>query len=79
MSEEVGSHRTLLICCTAFDTKSASFENLTLTKIPRAVLEKCEWGRNDYSLNIANLEPMIVVKESNKDKDIAQKELDLFK
>ncbi|WP_375615185.1 site-specific DNA-methyltransferase [Bartonella sp. AC10YNML] len=78
MSEEVGSHRTLLICCTAFDTKSSSFENLTLTKIPRAVLEKCEWGRDDYSLNVANLEPMIVVKESDKDKDIAQQELDLF-
>ncbi|WP_375616235.1 site-specific DNA-methyltransferase [Bartonella sp. AP58NXGY] len=78
MSEEVGSHRTLLICCTAFDTKSSSFENLTLTKIPRAVLEKCEWGRDDYSLNVANLEPMIVVKESEKDKDIAQQELDLF-
>ncbi|WP_375643434.1 MULTISPECIES: site-specific DNA-methyltransferase [unclassified Bartonella] len=78
MSEEVGSHRTLLICGTAFDTKSASFENLTLTKIPRAVLEKCEWGRDDYSLNVANLEPVIVVKENNKNKDIAQAELDLF-
>ncbi|WP_375660781.1 site-specific DNA-methyltransferase [Bartonella sp. CL71SXKL] len=78
MSEEVGSHRTLLICGTAFDTKSASFENLTLTKIPRAVLEKCEWGRDNYSLNVANLEPVIVVKENNKNKDIAQAELDLF-
>ncbi|WP_375653711.1 site-specific DNA-methyltransferase [Bartonella sp. OD88NMGDW] len=78
MSEEVGSHRTLLICGTAFDTKSASFENLTLTKIPRAILEKCEWGRDDYSLNVANLEPVIVVKENNKNKDIAQAELDLF-
>ncbi|WP_375613436.1 site-specific DNA-methyltransferase [Bartonella sp. AP153HLJHH] len=78
MSEEVGSHRTLLICGTAFDTKSASFENLTLTKIPRAILEKCEWGRDDYSLNVANLEPVIGVKENNKNKDIAQAELDLF-
>ncbi|WP_375628102.1 MULTISPECIES: site-specific DNA-methyltransferase [unclassified Bartonella] len=78
MSEEVGSHRTLLICGTAFDTKSASFENLTLTKIPRAILEKCEWGRDDYSLNVANLEPVIVVKENSKNKDIAQAELDLF-
>ncbi|WP_375648277.1 site-specific DNA-methyltransferase [Bartonella sp. MU70NMGDW] len=78
MSEEVGSHRTLLICGTAFDTKSASFENLTLTKIPRAILEKCEWGRDDYSLNVANLEPVIVVKENNKNKNIAQAELDLF-
>ncbi|WP_208432914.1 site-specific DNA-methyltransferase [Bartonella taylorii] len=78
ISEEVGSQRTLLICCSAFDTKPESFENLTLTKIPRAVLEKCEWGRDDYSLNVANLEPMAVVKESPKDKDTMQAELDLF-
>ncbi|UTO27709.1 site-specific DNA-methyltransferase [Bartonella harrusi] len=79
ISEEVGPHRTLLICCAAFDTKPESFENLTLSKIPRAVLEKCEWGRNDYSLNVANLEPMVVVNEpTKKDTDIAQAELDLF-
>ncbi len=78
ISEEIGPHRTLLICCAAFDAKPESFENLTLTKIPRAILEKCEWGRDDYSLNVANLEPMAVVKESKQDKDIAQAELDLF-
>ncbi|EJF82195.1 site-specific DNA-methyltransferase [Bartonella doshiae] len=79
ISEEVGPHRTLLICCSAFDTKPESFENLTLTKIPRAILEKCEWGRDDYSLNVANLEPMAVAKESPKDKDTMQAELDLFR
>ncbi|MCZ2158772.1 site-specific DNA-methyltransferase [Bartonella sp. 220] len=78
ISEEVGPHRTLLICCSAFDTKPESFENLTLTKIPRAILEKCEWGRDDYSLNVANLEPMVVVKEPQKDKKIVQEELNLF-
>ncbi|EJF77375.1 hypothetical protein MCO_01290 [Bartonella sp. DB5-6] len=78
ISEEVGPQRTLLICCSAFDTKPESFENLTLIKIPRAILEKCEWGRDDYSLNVANLEPMAVVKESPKDKDTVQTELDLF-
>ncbi|WP_409362004.1 hypothetical protein ACRPOS_003620 [Bartonella heixiaziensis] len=78
LSEEVGPHRTLLICCSAFDTKPETFENLTLTKIPRAVLEKCEWGRDDYSLNVANLEPMIVVKKKQKSENIAQTELDLF-
>ncbi|MGF7157679.1 site-specific DNA-methyltransferase [Bartonella heixiaziensis] len=78
LREEVGPHRTLLICCSAFDTKPETFENLTLTKIPRAVLEKCEWGRDDYSLNVANLEPMIVVKKNQKSRNIAQTELDLF-
>jgi adenine-specific DNA-methyltransferase len=28
---------------------------LTLRKIPQAVLRKCEWGKDDYSLKIANL------------------------
>jgi adenine-specific DNA-methyltransferase len=29
--------------------------NLTLKKIPKAVLSSCEWGHDDYSLNVANL------------------------
>lgn len=31
------------------------FENLTVKKIPKAVLKKCEWGHDDYSLEIKNL------------------------
>jgi adenine-specific DNA-methyltransferase len=27
-------------------------------KIPNAVLARCEWGKDDYSLNVANL-PMM--------------------
>jgi adenine-specific DNA-methyltransferase len=29
--------------------------NLTIKKIPKAVLKKCEWGHDDYSLEIKNL------------------------
>jgi hypothetical protein len=32
-----------------------AFLNLTVKKIPFAVLSKCEWGHDDYSLNVANL------------------------
>ena len=32
-----------------------AFPNLTIRKIPQAVLRKCEWGKDDYSLNVANL------------------------
>jgi len=32
-----------------------SVPNLTLKKIPKAVLHRCEWGKDDYSLAIANL------------------------
>ncbi|QQR68197.1 MAG: site-specific DNA-methyltransferase [Alphaproteobacteria bacterium] len=55
LSEEVGDKRSLLICCSAFRGKADAFENLTLRKIPRAVLTKCEWGHDDYSLNVQNL------------------------
>ena len=55
LSEEVGKKRSLLICCSAFRGKADAFHNLTLKKIPLAVLHKCEWGHDDYSLNVANL------------------------
>lgn len=53
LSLEVGSDRTLLICCKAFRARLADFPNLTVKKIPQAVLDNCEWGRDDYSFNIA--------------------------
>lgn len=52
ISDQVGDERTLLICCSAFRAKSDAFANLTLKKIPQAVLHRCEWGRDDYSLNV---------------------------
>ena len=55
IAEEVGDERTLLVCCKAFRANSEAFPNLTIRKIPQAVLRKCEWGKDDYSLNIANL------------------------
>ena len=55
ISEEVGDERTLLICCKAFRANLDAFSNLTVRKIPQAVLRKCEWGKDDYSLNVANL------------------------
>ena len=56
LSDEVGESRTLLVMCGAFRVKNpAEFQNLTLKKIPNAVLRKCEWGRDDYSLEIKDL------------------------
>ena len=64
ISERLGEGRHLLICCKAFDKAAAGeFDNLTVRKIPDAVLNKCEWGHDDYSLNVANL-PM--AKEAAK-------------
>jgi adenine-specific DNA-methyltransferase len=57
LSEEVGPERTLLVCCKAFRANVDAFDNLTLQKIPQTVLDRCEWGRDDYSLRIAALPP----------------------
>ena len=60
IADEVGAGRSLLICCSAFHGISATqaaerWLNLTLKKIPKMVLARCEWGHDDYSLNVANL------------------------
>ena len=55
IAQDVGPDRSLLICCKAYSAEAEAFENLTLVKIPTSILQKCEWGRDDYSLNIANL------------------------
>lgn len=55
ISDEVGSERTLLICCKAFRAGASEFPNLTLQKIPNQILGRCEWDRDDYSLQIQNL------------------------
>ncbi|WP_286262231.1 site-specific DNA-methyltransferase [Thalassotalea atypica] len=55
LSEAVGSDRTLLVCCTAFRCNPDQFANLTIKKIPKMVLNRCEWAHDDYSLNVQNL------------------------
>ena len=46
---------TLLVCCSAFRGDANRYPNLTVKKIPKMVLQKCEWGHDDYSLNVENL------------------------
>jgi len=71
LSDEVGLQRTLLVMCAAFrgitqldrghparqhaSETLALLPNLTLKKIPNAVLKRCEWGHDDYSLKVENL------------------------
>jgi adenine-specific DNA-methyltransferase len=58
LSDEVGGDQSLLVCCTAFRCKVDRFTNLTLKKIPKMVLSRCEWAHDDYSLSIENLPQM---------------------
>jgi adenine-specific DNA-methyltransferase len=54
LADEVGAERSLLVLCTAFRGKG-EYPNLTVKKIPKQVLTRCEWGHDDYSLQIENL------------------------
>jgi adenine-specific DNA-methyltransferase len=55
LSDEVGLDRTLLVLCTSFRGNGDRWPNLTVKKIPKAVLSRCEWGHDDYSLKVENL------------------------
>ena len=68
LSDEVGSEQSLLVCCSAFHGVTAAkacerWPNLTLKKITKMVLSRCEWGHDDYSLNVANL-PMAQIEKA---------------
>ena len=55
LSDDLGDEKSLLVCCSAFKGDANRYPNLTLKKIPKMVLTKCEWGHDDYSLNVENL------------------------
>lgn len=55
LSDDVGNQRTLLVLCQAFRGKADRWPNLTVKKIPKTVLSRCEWGHDDYSLQVQNL------------------------
>ncbi|RFC31924.1 MAG: adenine-specific DNA-methyltransferase [Candidatus Nitrotoga sp. MKT] len=54
LSDEVGAEGSLLVLCTAFRGRG-EYPNLTVKKIPKQVLSRCEWGHDDYSLQVENL------------------------
>ncbi len=65
LSDEVGKKRSLLVLCKAYRTGSRSLPNLTVKKIPQAVLTQCEWDHDDYSLKIENL-PKVAKKAKQR-------------
>ena len=53
IAAEVGDFENLLICAPAFDAGlNKRYENITVRKIPQSVLDKCQYGVDNYNLNI---------------------------
>lgn len=84
ISETMQDDESLLICCTAFQKECATHaKNITVKKIPQMLLGRCEFNKDDYSLNIIDM-PQIdddidydftedaaeEMKENNKNKPI---------
>ncbi len=69
--EEMQKGESLLICCKSFSKACEDrYSNITLKKIPKMLLGRCEFGKEDYSLNIINMpadpnEPDFVPKGFN--------------
>lgn len=56
ISEQMKEGESLLVCCTAFQKECRNaFANITIKKIPKMLLGRCEFNKDDYSLNIIDL------------------------
>lgn len=55
IQSEMKSDESLLICCTSFSKAADKYPNITIKKIPKMLLGRCEFGKEDYSLNIVNM------------------------
>lgn len=64
LHEEMKTDESLLLCSKSFKKECLQrHSNITIKKIPQMLLGRCEFGKDDYSLNIINL-PHEEVEES---------------
>lgn len=73
LSDAVGKNRSLLICCKSFQGRFDDLPNLTVKKIPKSVLSRCEFGKDDYSLQVANLPSAAAVTQDSTPPPAAKK------
>lgn len=56
LAKEVDAFESLLICAPAFEVGlNKRYDNITVKKIPQSVLDKCEYGVDNYNLNIVEV------------------------
>ena len=62
LQDQLQEGESLLICAKKFQPECHNkFKNIVLKKIPKMLLGKCEFGKDDYSLNIIN--PPVLTEE----------------
>jgi adenine-specific DNA-methyltransferase len=86
LADEMQPNESLLICCKGYSAACKSrHSNITIKKIPQLLIGRCEFGKDDYSLNIVNLphdenslnydesDEMNTMMEENKSKEKKKK------
>ncbi len=54
--DQLGEDESLLICCSKFQPECRNkYSNITIKKIPKVLLDTCEFDHDDYSLNIVSV------------------------
>lgn len=67
LHDQMDTSESLLICCSAYQNECKNrYSNITIKKIPRILLGRCEYGKDDYSLNIVDM-PSINSLEEEED------------
>ena len=67
IADQMKEGETLLVCCTAFQKECRNaFPNITIKKIPQMLLGRCEFNKDDYSLNIVEI-PVIDNEECEEE------------
>lgn len=64
---DLGGMESLLVCAPAFDIGlDKRYDNIQVKKIPQSVLDKCEYGVDNYNLNVVEI-PIIDEEEWEDD------------
>lgn len=73
--EEMRPDESLLICCKSFQEACADrYENITIKKIPNMLLGRCEFGKDDYSLNTVDLTERELEMDGDEEMPIEKKQ-----
>jgi len=75
--DDMQESEKILICCKAFQKECKSkYPNISLKKIPQMLLDRCEFGKDDYSFNIVNMpKDDTVLEEEETIEEISIQEL----
>jgi adenine-specific DNA-methyltransferase len=76
IQEEMQPGESLLICCKSFQNQcKGKYSNITIKKIPQMLLGRCEFGKEDYSLNIVNMPVDETINDNDAEAEISIQEI----